>query len=665
MSRLVLVDHVADAPAAAPDTTTVVLDAAWTPMPGERPDLVAIRPIVQSILDEVDVIDDSLAALDAWAGAAGLPDAFAADGVPWWYRARMLLRWDVHELVLWRLVLDRLADGREHEAISLPTGRPGLLAAARASSPPSDGAAGPTIEVTGRRPPARRFLRRNRRRLSELLARLRPAPRTLSERTATLEGRLDSLAREGGGVLALAWPRAFQVVREGGLERWVDPYLVGALDRISADGERVTTIGLGLDHEDDADWSLIERDAQLLPERFLVERAVSGGDGGEGRAAGDPAGDDARQVTEAIARSAGVPYRLNDLDLGPALADLVAGYAGRWLDRQRSGFRAAQAALLELRPAVLFTDREASRTGWLAAGRLAGVPSVSIQHGMIYPNSPEYFQPLHARRVRPDVTCVFGDYERDLLVGQAGFEPEAVVVTGSPRPLASGDGVESADRDVVRRELGIRAGDRLLLVSVAHNEVLGELHTFGLLERTLGGPLPGIHVVVKLHPQDRGEPRHDALLRGLAAAGGHEAPRVSIVRDLDLYRLLRAADAHLGQYSTVLSDAVVAGTPNMIAVGQAHADALDHVGAGVATPVRTVDEVRAFVADPRPADPAARRRFLDAHYRPGDGAGRLADVLNGVIAGTPAGGEGAAGPGAGQGSGQGAGHDAGAIGATA
>jgi len=652
VSRLVLVDDVADAPAPAPDTRVVVLDAAWTPMPGERPDLLPIRPIVQSILDEVDVNDDSLAALDAWAGDAGLPDAFAADGVPWWYRARMLLRWDVHELMLWRLVLDHLADGRPPDAITLPFGRPGLLLAARAPrvGPGATGAdrAAPTIEVIGRRPPARRFLRRNRRRLSELLARLRPAPKTFSERSAALERRLDALAREGGGVLALAWPRAFQVVREGNRERWVDPYLVGALDRIGADGERVTTIGLSLDHEDDADWSLIERDARLLPERFLVDRAAPGGGGAEGTgaAAGGGAGDEAPltdgPMTEAIARSAGVPHRVNGVDIGPALADLVAGYAGRWLDRQRSGFRAAQATLRELRPAVLFTDREASRTGWLAAARLAGVPSVTVQHGMIYPNSPEYFQARHAGRVRPDVTCVFGEYERDLLVGGAGFEPASVVVTGSPRPLASEGGVESGERDAVRRELGIRRGDRLLVVSVAHNEVLGEQNTFGLLERTLGGPLPGIHVVIKLHPQDQGEPRHEALLRGLAAARGYEAPRVSIVKDLDLYRLLRAADAHLGQYSTVLSDAVVAGTPNLIAVGQAHADALDYVGAGVATPVRTVDDVRAFVADPRPADPAARRAFLDAHYLPGDGAGRLADVLKDAIAGAPAGGGAAA-----------------------
>ena len=103
------------------------------------------------------------------------------------------------------------------------------------------------------------------------------------------------------------------------------------------------------------------------------------------------AGDDAPMtegpMTAAIARAVGVPHLVNGVDIGPALADLVAVYAGRWLDRQRSGFRAAQATLRVLRPAVPFTDREASRTGWLAAARLAGVPSVTAQTGTLHPTA--------------------------------------------------------------------------------------------------------------------------------------------------------------------------------------------------------------------------------------------------------------------------------------
>ena len=55
--------------------------------------------------------------------------------------------------------------------------------------------------------------------------------------------------------------------------------------------------------------------------------------------------------------------------------------------------------------------------------------------------------------------------------------------------------------------------------------------------------------------------------------------------DIDLYRLLRAADAHLGMHSTVLTDAVVVGTPNLIATVDAYTDILGYIPAGVARPV--------------------------------------------------------------------------------
>jgi hypothetical protein len=135
---------------------------------------------------------------------------------------------------------------------------------------------------------------------------------------------------------------------------------------------------------------------------------------------------------------------------------------------------------------------------------------------------------------------------------------------------------------------------------------------------------------VKLHPIDRTEGTYEALLDGLARAGGYAPPPVTVVRDFDLYRLLRAADAHLGQYSTVLTDAVVARTPNMIAVGVAYNDHIGHEAARTATPIRTVDDVRAFMEDPQPADPEDRARFLDAHFEGGDATGRIATALRGA-----------------------------------
>lgn len=623
--RLVFVNHAADAPRPASGTRVIVLDPAWTAAPGTRADLEPIRPIVRDVAAGFDVLQSSLAALDTWAAAAGLADAFVADGVTWWYRARMLLRWDVHELMLWRQVLRPLL-AEPVDRIDVPINRPLLAAAARADV----AARQATIQLTGAPTVTQRTLgalRAARRRIARLRRRLlgpnRATRRRLAiarERAAAMERRLLELARERGGVVALEWPRAFQVIGAGETGDRADPYLAGTLERLAASGTRRIMIGLGLNHHRDEDWAILEAEPRLLPERFFIERVA--GPGVNRREPSD--------IRERLAEIASVPCLLDGDDLAPHLADLVAQYTGEWLEHQRHLLRTAAGALEALQPDAIFIDREGSRTAWLAAAARLGVRSVAVQHGMIYPGNPEYFQSPHRALVRPDVTCVFGEYERDLLVESAGFPPDAVAVTGSPRPLvADRAGAPAAERAALRSQLGVRDGDRLLLVSVAHNFLLGELLTFAGLERALGGPLPGVHVVVKLHPQDQAPSRHRGFLEDLARARGYEAPNVSVVRDLDLFPLLHAADAHLGQYSTVLSDAVVAGTPNMVIVGHLNASALDYVAAGVATPVRSVDDVRAFLADPRPPEPGARRRFLEAHYRSGDATERLAAILLG------------------------------------
>ncbi len=77
----------------------VVLEPWWTPAPGAARSMIPARPHVQEILERINLQDDSLRRLDAWAEAAGLPQRFLVDGVAWWDRARMAVRWDLQELM--------------------------------------------------------------------------------------------------------------------------------------------------------------------------------------------------------------------------------------------------------------------------------------------------------------------------------------------------------------------------------------------------------------------------------------------------------------------------------------------------------------------------------------------------------------------------------------
>ena len=226
-----------------------------------------------------------------------------------------------------------------------------------------------------------------------------------------------------------------------------------------------------------------------------------------------------------------------------------------------------------------------------------------------------------------DRTYVFGRWEHDRLVGDSVYREDEVVVAGSPRlemyaPSAS-------DRADVRRELGIAEKDRLVVLSGTWGTIYRRFHYPVVLARLFDRPLPNVHLVVKLHPAEADEGPYRAVIEAAAAAGGFAPPPITVVRQVDLYRLLAAADAHLGVHSTVLTEAVFVGTPNLLASGICGGDLLDYVSSGVALPVRDGAELLAALdaAAAGAITDEARAAFIAHHYEPGPAAERIAQDL--------------------------------------
>ncbi len=618
--RLVVVNTRREAPAPRPDTRVLVLDTAWTPQPDERDDLIAVRPVVAEMLRRRNLFDESLDVLDDWAARAGAAAAFVVDDVGWWSHARGFLRLVVHEVLLWTHLLDILLPEGWAGELSLPGDRKLLVEAARATAA---NRVDRSVRVRGGPLAGSTLPRRGWRwvvwKARVAWYRIYPARRGINRRReAELAARVDRARTASQSIRAPMREAAFQTVGTAIGMRRGDPYAGPVLDRLATEGASPLRVIIGLDPWRDLDWNQVRDDAQALPGKYATRRWAP------------PSGSvpSRRELGEAFRKIGAVPMLVDGVDLGPFLRGQVRGQV-RWLQRQVTQMRSAEGLMAEVRPSVVLTGWEASRTAWLGAARRNRVPVVAIQHGVIYPRTPDYVRPVDPAHVRAELTCLFGTYERDLLVDEGGYPPESVIATGSPRATqeAAAGPAAPAERDAIRRRLGVADGDRLLIVSTARHSVGDEFHSMAMVGSLLDGPLPGVHVAFKLHPEEVVSDRYPSLLAGLAVAGGYARPATSVIRDVDLYALLRAADAHLGQYSTVLTDAVVTATPNMIAVGQAWADVIGYVEAGVATPVATVDDVRAFMAEPRPIDPPAREAFLRRHSLEGDAVGRIADAV--------------------------------------
>lgn len=634
--RLVLINHAADAGEQADDTDHVVLDPSWTPPPGERADLRPIRGPLWEVLRERDVHSEALAALDAWAERAGMAARLQVGGISWWYHVRGFIRLHLHEMVLWLRVLDVIAPHGRFDRIEVPSDRPWLLAAVEASRSGGTGAGATGTTVVEREAvteaprfrggkPAISTPSRRRPWLARMTARgLRTVRRVLDvpgrARARLQRERFGRVVRTRPAVLAIVRGDSFHQVDgpDGGGRS--DPLVAPVLGRLAGLDRSAATVVLG-NVPDGGEQGL--RDEAPMPIDALMSVLTSKAERRDSR----------EDLAGRLVGIEDVALPVAGADLGPTLVSILAGL-DKWFARQRRELLVAERVLATVRPRVLLTGWEASRTAWLEAARTAGVPTVSIQHGVIYPNSPDYYRPAGPGLVLPTVMCVYGAYERRLLVEECGYPPGAVIATGSPR-ITSDTGAAVADPDArarVRRSLGLGDSEQMLVITGARHAVGEGLVSTTIYSRLLDGELPAIHLVVKLHPEEDQGDHYLTLIEGLARAGGYRPPPVTVVRHVDLFQLLQAADAHLGIYSTVLTDGVVAGTPTMVASGQAWSDLIGYAAAGVAQPVASIDDVRRFMRDPWVPSADVRDAFIREHFEPGDGAARIAAIIDALAA---------------------------------
>ncbi|HEY8817836.1 MAG TPA: hypothetical protein VIM25_03350 [Candidatus Limnocylindrales bacterium] len=634
-----------DAPASRPGDLTLVLDTAWTPDAGARPDVVSLRPSIAAVLERHDLFAESLAAIDRWAEATGIADVLALEGVTYWYRMRESTWHWVHERLLWRLVLAAIDPAGNQRDVSVPWNEEALIDVARGlglavevvgrpTPDPAPAARPPTPEPVRAKQPVRASSRGRgiRSRLRRFYRRFGPKPTPPPEpeprrRERLLDERFERLSRLAAPrVVVLTLPNAYQRVgsAEDGPPR--DPNLGTVIAALEAAGQAPIIVGWGMDRTSPAHWEIVEQDDRLLPSYYVQFRWFRPED--VERADGVVA-----DVAAALDALPPVPLDLADLDLAPAVLDAIRGTAERLIRSDVHELARVQRFLEAVRPSAIVLTHEGRRTPWLIAGARTNTPSFAVQHGVLYPAHPGYADRRHPALILPTCTFVFGDYERRVLLGGA-YRPDEVAVSGSPRvdlDAATSVTDPAGERAAVRRELGVADGDRMLVVSTLYLPFVRRSHLVHMLAVLLDGPLPGVHLVFKQHPGELDEGPYRELVTGLARAGGYAPPPISMVREIDLYRLLRAADAHLGQQSTVLTDAVMADTCNLIAMVQASADILGYVPAGVARPVHDIAELREALRDPQPPDPDARQAFLDDHFRPGDASARIAATIAAAV----------------------------------
>jgi hypothetical protein len=281
-------------------------------------------------------------------------------------------------------------------------------------------------------------------------------------------------------------------------------------------------------------------------------------------------------------------------------------------------------ALAEVKPAVLCLYAESSAWGRvaLAACRAARVPSLALQHGILYPNYYSYrHDPDEEACPRPDRTALFGEAARRLLLDLGHYKPESLVVTGSPKFDDLLRAAQSSDRDALRARLGVGKDDRLLLVASRYRAIRQTHQAIGSAFASLLRAVERVgsaRLLVKPHPSERpGE--YEARIEEVGTERASVLPSSS-----DLVELLHACDILVTVESLSAVEALVLGRPVLILNMPTNLREL--VVKGVALGVKTGEDptpaLKALLEDP------AIRRAVDAareHY--------LSDMASGVDGG--------------------------------
>jgi len=246
-------------------------------------------------------------------------------------------------------------------------------------------------------------------------------------------------------------------------------------------------------------------------------------------------------------------------------------------------YEQTRAALQATRPALVCLYAESS--GWgraaLAASAAEGVPSLALQHGILY---PKYFSYLHDPDEqdcpRPRRTAVFGEAARRFLVEKGGYAPESLVLTGSPKFDELLERAARWDRAALRAGLGVGEGESLLLVASRFRPIRETHHAIGralpALARAVDG-MEGVHCLIKPHPAEPAEPYEQVLRETDARRTRVLPPRA------ELLELLHAADVLVTVESLSAVEALVLGRPVVVLETPNHLR--DLVEAGVAVGV--------------------------------------------------------------------------------
>lgn len=219
----------------------------------------------------------------------------------------------------------------------------------------------------------------------------------------------------------------------------------------------------------------------------------------------------------------------------------------------------------EERPSIVLMHDEygALQLSFIHAARKKGIPTVSLQHGLVSEEQISYVhEPEHISGEQrdllfpiPDKICAWSEVARQNFIEIAKFPQSVPVVTGDPKIDFLPSAIKLFNHEKIIGKLGIPKGKRIIMFAT---ENLPSEQEKSLIAKTIFKAVKTLsecYLLIKMHPNEA-----DTLYYERAAKEAG-LQNYSITRDVNLYELLHISNIVILSYSTVAVEAMRMGKP--------------------------------------------------------------------------------------------------------
>lgn len=244
---------------------------------------------------------------------------------------------------------------------------------------------------------------------------------------------------------------------------------------------------------------------------------------------------------------------------------------------------------------VIMTDEQmSSGRNWVYTARKHIIPTIGIQHGVIA-NHPAYFnhnsddvsqteKEIGTSFPIPDITCVWGETECDLLVNKAGYPQDQVIVTGNPRYDNLGCASKLYSRNRFCERYNLNSNNKIILwATQCHGMSMAENHANFKEVFDACVKLQNTVLIIKQHPGE-GQIYTD-LIHEYLEKYNLKIPVIVPDKMADTTEMVYVSDVLINKFSTTGHEAVAFHKPMIIMDFSEKPDIAEYVREGVGIPV--------------------------------------------------------------------------------